>query len=466
MRIRLPANGWQPRTYQRRLWGYLEGGGKRAMAVYHRRAGKDEVFMHFSCVAAHQRRGNYWHMLPEYAQARKAVWDAVNPHTGRRRIDDVFPHELRESTRENEMLIKLKCGAVWQLVGSDNFNSLMGSPPVGVTFSEYALSNPSAWGYIRPILLENNGWAGFNTTPRGHNHAESLYKLAQREPGWFAEKLTAHDTGVFTAEQLEQERRELVSDYGEEYGNALFRQEYECSFDAAILGAIWGDLIEKAETQGRICSVPWEKDFPVFTAWDLGYDDDTAIWFYQVIGAEIRFIDFYSASGKDIAHYAAELRNRGYRYGTHSLPHDARPKLLVSGGRSILDQLIEQGVKPAYIVPQVGVQDGIQAARKMFPRCWFDEEKCAYGLNSLRQYQREYDEDRRMFKDKPRHDWTSHAADAFRMAAVTWQEQKVIKSEPAPDDALRAHQRDTLRMGTLREKHFDRMRQKREDMRV
>lgn len=422
--------------------------------------------MHHSCVAAHQRRGNYWHMLPEYAQARKAVWDAVNPHTGRRRIDDVFPHELREATRDHEMLIKLKCGSVWQLVGSDNFNSLMGSPPVGVTFSEYALSNPSAWGYIRPILLENNGWAGFNTTPRGHNHAESLYKLAQQEEGWFAEKLTAHDTGVFTQEQLERERRELIADYGEEYGNALFRQEYECSFDAAILGSIWGDLIEKAETEGRIRSLEVETDLPVYTAWDLGYDDDTAIWFYQVIGKEIRFIDYYAASGKDIAHYASELRNRGYRYAMHYLPHDARPKLLVSGGRSILDQLIEQGAKPAYIVPNIGVQDGIQAARKMMPRCWFDAVKCAPGLNALRQYQREYDEPRKMFKDKPRHDWTSHAADAFRMAAVTWQEQRIREADPVPENVLKAHQAETLRIRNLREKHFNSRRQAREDMRT
>ena len=422
--------------------------------------------MNFACVSAHERKGNYWHMLPEYSQARKAVWEAINPHTGRRRIDDVFPPELRETTKDQEMMIRLKCGSSWQLVGSDNFNSLMGSPPVGVTFSEYALSNPSAWGYIRPILLENNGWAGFNTTPRGHNHAESLYKLAQREPEWFAEKLTAHETGVFTPEQLERERRELVSDYGEEYGSALFRQEYECSFDAAVLGAIWGDLVEKAESEGRICEIQHEPEFPVFTAWDLGYDDDTAVWFYQVIAQEIRFIDYYAASGKDIAHYAAELKNRGYKYGAHFLPHDARPKTLVGGGRSILDQLIEQGAKPAFIVPQIGVQEGIQAARKMFPRCWFDAERCADGLSSLRQYQREYDDTKRMFKDKPRHDWTSHAADAFRMAAVTWQEQKIRAPEVAPDEALQAFQKEQLRIGSLREQHFNARRQKREDMRT
>jgi len=466
LRIQIPANGWRPRAYQNRLWNYLENGGKRAVAVYHRRAGKDEVFMHFSNVAAHQRKGNYWHMLPEYAQARKAVWDAINPHTGRRRIDDVFPHELRETTRDDQMIIKLKCGASWQLVGSDNFNSLMGSPPVGVTFSEYALSNPSAWGYIRPILLENGGWAGFNTTPRGHNHAESLYKLAKKEPGWFAELLTARDTGVFTEEQLESERRELISDYGQDYGSSIFRQEYECSFDAAVLGSIWGDLVEASERDGRIGHIAMDKTVPVFTAWDLGFDDDTAIWFFQVVAGEIRFIDYYADSGKDIAHYAAELKNRGYSYGTHWLPHDAKPKTLAGGGRSILAQLIECGVKPATVVPQIGVQDGIQAARKMFPRCYFDEGNCADGLNALRQYQREYDEDKRMFKDRPRHDWTSHAADAFRMAAVMWREQKTKPRELGVTEALQKAHADQLKFGRVRDQHFEARRRAREEMSV
>ena len=178
--------------------------------------------MHRTCVAAHERVGNYWHMLPEYTQARKAVWEAINPHTGRRRIDDIFPKELRETTRDHEMIIKLKSGSTWQLVGSDNFNSLMGSPPVGVVFSEYSISNPAAWGYIRPIMLENDGWAAFNGTPRGHNHAERAYRSMMREPGSFAQLLTVADTGIFKPEQLEQERREMISEYGEDYGDALF----------------------------------------------------------------------------------------------------------------------------------------------------------------------------------------------------------------------------------------------------
>jgi hypothetical protein len=174
--IRLPHNNWRPRPYQQDLWKYLEKNGKRAVAIWHRRAGKDEVCLHWSAVAAHTRVGVYWHMLPEANQARKAVWDAVNPHSGLRRINEAFPRELRESTRETDMAIRFKSGSLWQLVGSDNYNSLVGSPPVGVVFSEFALADPSAWGYLRPILAENNGWALFITTPRGRNHASTFYR--------------------------------------------------------------------------------------------------------------------------------------------------------------------------------------------------------------------------------------------------------------------------------------------------
>ncbi len=420
--------------------------------------------MHSTAVSAHERVGNYWHVLPEYAQARKAVWDAINPHTGMRRIDEVFPPEIRQTTREHEMMIKLKCGSTWQLVGSDNTNSLMGSPPIGVVFSEYALSNPSGWAYIRPILLENGGWAMFNTTPRGHNHAEALFKLAQKEPGWFVERLSVDQTEIFTPEQLATELRELTSQYGETYGDAVFRQEYHCSFDAAIMGAIWGDLIERAEVAGRIRSVPYDPEIPVYTAWDLGYDDDTAIWFFQVLAREIHFIDFYASSGKDIAHYADVIRDKGYRYALHWLPHDAKPKTLAAAGRSILEQLVEGGVRPAYIAPSLSVEDGIQAVRKMMPGVWFDAEKCSEGINAIRQYQREYDSDKKMFKDKPRHDWTSHAADALRIAALCWQAQKAQPREVPTEEALLAASVQNQTMGSLMKRHMEKRRRERSEI--
>lgn len=173
--ITLPANGWTPRVYQKPLWGYLENGGKRAISIWHRRAGKDDVFLHWAATAAFRRQASYWHCLPEYEQARKAIWTAVNPHTGKRRIDEAFPPELVANRDEQQMFIRFINGSTWQVIGSDRYNSLVGAGVAGVTFSEWALCNPSAWGYIRPMIEENNGFAGFITTPRGRNHAKSLY---------------------------------------------------------------------------------------------------------------------------------------------------------------------------------------------------------------------------------------------------------------------------------------------------
>jgi phage terminase large subunit len=167
--ITLPHK-WSPRPYQKRLWSYLEGGGKRAIEIAHRRWGKDDVALHWAACAAMQRPASYWHMLPNYSQARKAIWTAVNPHTGKRRIDEAFPAAIRSATLENEMFIRFKNGSTWQVIGSDNYDSLVGTPPAGIVFSEWARANPASWGYLAPILLENDGWALFITTPIGRNH--------------------------------------------------------------------------------------------------------------------------------------------------------------------------------------------------------------------------------------------------------------------------------------------------------
>lgn len=254
LRIRLP-NQWQPRPYQRPMWDYLERGGKRALGIWHRRAGKDDVLLHRTAVAAFERPATYWTALPEYAQARKALWAAVNPHTGKRRIDEAFPHELRETTNEQEMFIRLVNGSTWQLVGSDRYNSLVGAGVAGVTFSEFALANPSAWAYIRPMLEENDGWAAFITTPRGRNHAHSLLEMAKGNPKWFAEVLSIHNTGALSPAQIEESLEEYVALYGEDIGTAQFQQEYECSFNAAILGAFYAREMVNVRKEGRVADV-------------------------------------------------------------------------------------------------------------------------------------------------------------------------------------------------------------------
>ena len=227
------ARRWSPRSYQGKLWRYLEKGGTRAIAVWCRRSGKDDVALNWTAEESLRHIGEYWHMLPEAAQGRKAIWDAVNPHTGVRRIDQAFPSFMRSRTRTQDMAIEFKNGSLWRVVGSDNYNSLVGSTPRGVIFSEWALADPAAWSFLRPILMENGGWTIFITTPRGENHAKKTLDMGRSDPEWFAEIITADDAGIFTKEALAKELREMQYELGLEEGQEQFNQEYFCDFSAA-----------------------------------------------------------------------------------------------------------------------------------------------------------------------------------------------------------------------------------------
>lgn len=410
---------WEPRDYQLPLWRYLHNGGKRAIPIWPRRHGKDDVALHFTACAAHERVGVYWHLLPQQNQARKAIWDAVNPHTGQRRIDDAFPRGLRETTREQDMLIRFKCGSSWQVIGSDNYDALVGTPPVGVVFSEWALSNPHAWSLIRPILAENGGWAIFPTTPRGRNHAFRMFEMGGASEDWFAERLTANDTGVFTPETLENERRELIIERGEEDGDAIFQQEYMTSFSAGLPGAYYAKIIDQLEAKGQITAVPYNPQNQVHTAWDLGRNDQTAIWFIQKHGTGWAIIDYLANTSVGIDWYVKELKERGYNYGEHLMPHDAENKHLVSVTGSIEDTALSMGLKNVRVIERTeSVANDINEVRQVLPLCYFDRERCAKGLDALRAYRREWDEKLRSYRDKPLHDWASDPADAFRTFAV------------------------------------------------
>ena len=410
-------NMWTPRDYQLPVWNALEQGVKRVVAPWHRRSGKDDVALNWTAVSLFDRVGTYWHLLPQANQARKAIWDAVNPHTGMKRIDQAFPPEIRRRTRDQDMFIEFRNNATWQVVGSDNYNSLVGSPPVGVVFSEYALADPNSWAFLRPILRENGGWAMFISTPRGRNHFHGLYKLAMQEPDWFGQLLTVDDTGIVSPEDIEKERREVAKERGDDEAENIINQEYYCSFDAAIPGSYYGKIIAKAETEGRICDVPYDPRLPVTTAWDLGVGDSTAIWFIQQDRQSVRVIDFYENSGVGADHYARVLRERDYQYDRHILPHDADDREWGSNASSRVDTLKSLGIKPHTVLPRASVDDGINAVRVLLPRCWFDRVKCDRGLNALRQYQRTWNEKLRAFSATPLHDWSSHAADAFRYLA-------------------------------------------------
>jgi len=418
MEIRLPYN-WKPRPYQENAWRAREAGIKRICLVWHRRAGKDDFALHTTAVEAHKRVGTYWHMLPEYGQARKAIWEAINPHTGIRRINEAFPEVLRESWRETDMHIQFKNGSTWNVVGSDNYDSLVGSPPIGVVFSEWALAKPQAWAYLRPILAENDGWAIFIYTPRGPNHGQDTYNLARTSPGeWFGELLTVDDTGAIGPERLVKERREYHSEWGPIMGEALFRQEYYCSFEAAIVGSFYGDLIAAARKEGRIGNVPPDPHVEVGTMWDLGYTDSTAIWFFQLVGHQVRFIDYYEAHNVGLEHYAAVLRTKAeqrrfvYSKQMCFFPHDVEVHELTTG-ESRRAMLWRLGI-PVTTVPKHSVMDGISLVRRNFHRYWFDLERTEKGLKALTMYRREWDENKRTLDPAPVHDWTSHASDALR----------------------------------------------------
>ncbi|WP_309089721.1 hypothetical protein [Phenylobacterium sp.] len=404
---------WTPREYQKPLLHYLERGGLRADVAAHRRWGKDEVALHWAATQVLERAGVYWHLLPEASQGRKAVWDAVNPHTGLRRIDEAFPKHTRSRTLDGGMAIHFKKGSVWQVCGSDNYNSLVGSPPVGVVFSEWALAKPDAWEFLRPILAENGGWALFLWTPRGRNHATRAFESRMNDPEWFCLRSPATETDVFTPAQLEKEKAELVAELGSpEEGEARFASEYLVDFNAAAPGTYYAGLLGEAERAGRIARVPYDPALKVDTAWDLGIDDYTAIWFFQQTGREVRAIDYFETSGEGLASVVRQaIAGKPYTYGTHHLPHDVMVRELGTG-RSRFETLTSLGLFGISAGHATDPEERVNAARLMIPLTWFDAERCGRGLERLRAYRKRWNRSTRSYAG-PLHDQASHGADAF-----------------------------------------------------
>lgn len=435
--VRLP-NNWSPRPYQRPAWDYLERGGKHCEIVWHRRCGKDEVCLHRTSVAMHERVGNYWTMLPKANQARKAIWDAVNPKTGKRRVDEAFPQELRGGMNDHEMMIKMKCGSTWQVVGSDNFDSLMGSPPVGLTFSEWPLCNPAAWAYMRPILAENGGWHIKNGTPRGRNHAYRTLKAAQEDPRAFGQVLTVAHTSVFTPEQMESEKTALIKEYGHEFGLSIFEQEYFCSFDAANLGAILGRYVTEAEREERVAAFAPDPDgAPLEISSDIGFRDTASWWFWQPLADGFLLAANDSDSGLDaddwVERLAAKVKTLGVKLGRIWLPHDAKAKTFATR-HSPMERFLEAfGTDVVRVIPQTKKLDQINAARKVIQHCRFDKEGCGEGLEGLASWSFAYDEELKDFGKEPLHDWASHHGDAFAYGALMMRERVIEKPKPVPE---------------------------------
>lgn len=455
-RIQLP-NNWRPRDYQMPAWSYLENGGKHAELVWHRRGGKDDLALHWTAVAANDvghpqsigRIGNYWHMLPQANQARKAIWEAINPHTGKKRIDEAFPVELRQTTLDNEMLIRFKAGSSWQVVGSDNFNSLVGSPPIGLVFSEWPLCDPAAWAYLMPILEENGGWAIFNGTPRGKNHAFRSLSSAMKTQGTFGEKLSATQTGVFDAAQLQRIKQQLIDTYGQDYGVSVFDQEYMVSFDAANLGAILGRALIAAELEGRIDDERASYDpggAPIEISSDIGRRDASTWWFWQSCVGGMRIVDYDKDSGLDADEWCARLqkkaRDNDYKIGRIWLPHDARAKTFAAKNSAVEIFIQHWSTKVVAIVPDATKQDRINAARRVARRTAWHKTNCEKGLEGLAAWSYVYDEERKEFSKEPDHNWASHDGDGYSYGAMVMEERIAdVKPEDKPIRGITVGQR-------------------------
>lgn len=392
-----------------------------AVVVAHRRCGKTVSCINdviYRALTENKENARYAYIAPYYGQAKTIAWDYLQR----------YAKPVTAKANQSELWVELINGARIKLFGADNPDALRGLYLDGVILDEYADMKPSIWGaVIRPLLADRQGWATFIGTPKGHNSFWEIYNQATKSDNWFVKTLRASQTNLLHETELKDAFHAMTEDQ--------YMQEFECSFEAAILGAYYGKEMRVLTDQGRVTKVEYDPMFPVHTAWDLGYSDDTAIWWYQVVHGEIRILEYHSSNGQPVAYYTGLIQSKSYHYGTHWLPHDARAKTLASGGKSVIEQISNKiPVESLKIVPSLSLQDGIQAARLALNRCWFDANKTEDGIECLRQYQREYDEDKKVFRDKPRHDWTSHGADAFRMLAIAWKEEDKL---PSKDDSIR-----------------------------
>ena len=374
---------WEPWPHQMAAWdAIVMRNVKRNILVWHRRAGKDQTALNAMVVKAHERVGMYWYVFPEYKQGREIFWDGFRDDG--RKFRDAIPQELIKRTRDDMMLIELKNGSMIKVIGTDNADSIVGPNPVGCIFSEFSLQNPSAWNLVRPILNANNGWAIFVYTPRGRNHGYDMYKNAvkmmQAQPDkWFAQLLTKDDTskiligddgkplidpvtgeyvwGPIVTDQMIQD--DIATGMSEE----LAQQEYYCDFNAALQGAYYSKELTKLQNEGRRTKILYNPNYKVHTAWDLGLDDATAVWFFQLINDMPRIIGYKEWTNTSLKDVITEIKTYPYVYGTHLGPHDISQRELTTK-ESRYSFAKRMGVK-FYPVPKLSVADGIEAARRV-----------------------------------------------------------------------------------------------------
>lgn len=407
--IQIKLDQFKPRDYQKPIFDAIENKGyRRVLAILPRRAGKDVTAFNLAIRYALKKICVIYYIFPTYAQGKKVIFDSITNEG--KRILDYIPREIIQSTNSQEMKIRLINGSLIQVVGSDNYDNLMGTNPSLCIFSEYALQDPRAYQYIRPILTANDGVALFLSTPRGKNHLWELYQIARESPDWFCYKLTIDDTQHISLYEIEKERHEGIM------SEDLIQQEYYTSFDMGIEGSYYAKYIDRMRVKGQIGDVPWENGFKVYTCWDLGVRDSTTILFYQVIGQSVRIIDSYENSKVGLDHYVKVIEQKPYVYGKHIAPHDIKVREFGSG-MTRWEKAKQLGITFT-IAPDVSIEDGIEAVRSALSKIWIDS-RCTQFIKAIENYRQEYDIKKKVYKSHPLHDWSSHWADCLRYLAIS-----------------------------------------------
>lgn len=407
---------YRPRPLQRTIHAALDA-HRFGVVVCHRRFGKSVWAVNHlqkGAITCTKLRPRFAYIGPTYRQAKATVWDYMKFYA--RPIPGV-------RFNESELRVDYPNGGQVRIYGGDDPDSLRGLYLDGVVPDEYGLHQADIFSTVlRPALSDREGWALFLGTPNGRNQFFQIHQYAQQTPDWFSAVYKASDTGILSPQELAEARKVMTAD---EYA-----QEFECSFEAAVKGAIFANELETARATGRVATVPYDPILPVDTDWDLGVGDSTAIWFSQSLkSGEVRLIDYYEAQGEGLPHYAQKLREKGYAYGVHWAPHDIQVKELGSG-RSRIETAQSLGIR-FQVCPNIPIEDGIHAARMLFPRCYFDAVKCRAGLEALQHYRRDYNTRLQEFKAQPVHDFASHGSDAFRYLATRQRTPKDPTKQPA-----------------------------------
>ena len=413
---RITLNKYKPRDYQLPIVDALENKGyKRILAVMPRRSGKDITAWNLMIRAALLKVGVYFYCAPTYSQARKIIWDSITNDGFK--FTDYIPSELIDRKNDQQMKIHFKNNSLIQVIGSDSYDqSLVGSNPQGIVFTEWALSDPRAYQFARPILSANDGWAIFITTVRGKNHLWELYNVAKSSPDWFCYKLTLDDTKHIPLEEIERDRKHGIM------SEDLIQQEYYCSWEMGVEGSYYAKYLDQMRIKNQIGPVSWENGFAVHTAWDIGVRDSTCIIFFQTIGQTVRIIDCYENNKEGFEHYASYLQSKPYKYGKHFAPADISVREWGTGLTRI-EKARQLGVEfevrrdhsenLVSVVPNLSVADGIEAVRSSFGKMWIDENNCSSLIKALENYRQEWDTKKKIYKSVPLHNWACFSGETL-----------------------------------------------------